>query len=257
MSDDAVAIETARTRALTDLRGKGHRSLSVVIPAYNEAVRLSPTILAIHQFLVDRNYDGEILVVDDGSRDGTRQEIEKFQRSLPMLRILGYDKNRGKGFAVRTGMLAATREAILFSDADLSTPIREIDRLWPWFDSGYDVVIASRSKESSHVAAHQAFYRENMGRVFNALVSILAIRGIRDTQCGFKLFRKETARRLFSELRTNGFAFDVEILVRARDQRKKIAEVGVHWMNSPDSRVHPLKDSARMLLELLRMRRIL
>jgi dolichyl-phosphate beta-glucosyltransferase len=257
MSEGVAGVEVPRARPVEDAKPGVRRSLSVVIPAYNETARLPSTIRAIHQFLLDRNYDAEILVVDDGSRDATRSEVEQLRRALPLLRVLGYEKNRGKGFAVRTGVLGATREAVLFSDADLSTPIGEIDRLWPWFDAGYDVVIASRSRPSSDVRVHQPFYRENMGRVFNAIVSMLALRGIRDTQCGFKLFRRETAVGLFSKLKTNGFAFDVEILVRARDERKKIAEVGVHWVNSPDSRVHAVKDSARMLLELLRMRRLL
>jgi dolichyl-phosphate beta-glucosyltransferase len=226
----------------------------VVIPAYNEESRLPPTIKEIHRFLVHRSYDAEILVVDDGSRDRTRAVAKEAEAVCPSLRVLGYPKNRGKGFAVKTGVLAATRDAILFSDADLSTPIEELDRLWSWMDRGYDVVVASRSRHSSDVVVRQPFYREYMGRTFNMIVSMIAVRGIRDTQCGFKLFRRDAAHRIFSRLATDGFAFDVEALLRARKSGLRIAEVGVRWINSPQSRVHPVRDSARMLLEILRMR---
>lgn len=230
------------------------RSLSVVIPAYNEEARLPSSLKEIHAFLVNRAYDAEILVVDDGSRDHTRATVTKLQASLPLLRILGYPKNMGKGFAVKTGILAANCKAILFSDADLSTPIAEIDRFWPWFDSGYDIVVASRARQTSEIVVRQPFCRETMGRIFNAIVSMVAVRGIRDTQCGFKLFQRDAARRIFSKLVTHGFAFDVETLLRARRNGMKIAEVGVRWIDSPHSRVHPVWDSARMLIEVLRMR---
>jgi dolichyl-phosphate beta-glucosyltransferase len=234
-----------------------HRSLSVVIPSFNESARLPSSLRDVHKFLVDRGYDAEILVVDDGSKDGTRDQVEKLRSSLPLVRVLGYEQNKGKGFAVKTGVLASTREAILFSDADLSTPIAELDRLWTWFDRGYDIVAASRAKETAEILVRQPFYREWIGRIFNAIISMVLIRGIRDTQCGFKLFRREIARQVFSNLRTNGFAFDVEVLAQARKLGFKIAEVGVRWINSTTSQVHPLKDSARMLLEILRIRRFL
>src|SRR6185295_1319333 len=182
------------------------RSLSVVIPSYNEENRLPSTVKEIHSFLVSRGYAAEILVVDDGSVDRTRAVAETLQASNPLLRVLGYPRNMGKGFAVKTGMLAATREAVLFSDADLSTPIEELDRLWPFFDRGFDVVAASRALPTSKLVVRQPFYRENMGRMFNAIVSMVAMRGIRDTQCGFKLFRRSAARQIFSKLITPGFA---------------------------------------------------
>ncbi len=233
---------------------RASRSLSVVIPAFDEEHRIGRSLETIHAYLLRQGYEAEILVVDDGSRDRTRDVVLDLARSLTLVRLLGYAGNRGKGFAVRTGVLAASREAVLFSDADLSTPISELDRLWPHYDAGRDVVIASRSVSRSRIVEHQPFYRENMGRMFNALVSMFVVRGFRDTQCGFKLFRRETAARLFSQLLTDGFAFDVEILLRARKLGLKVAEVGVEWHNSAPSKVRAVQDSARMLLELLRVR---
>lgn len=233
------------------------RSLSVVIPAYNEEVRLPRTLREIHAFLSERGYDAEILVVDDGSRDGTAAAARELGRTLPMIRVLSYGRNRGKGFAVRTGMLAATKEAALFCDADHSTPIGDIDGLWRAFDRGADTVIASRHLAGSDIRLRQPLYRRVMGRAFNLIVSLFGIRGIRDTQCGFKLFRTSLARRIFAATRTDGFAFDVEALMRARQEGSRIVEVPVRWVNAPDSRVRAVRDSWRMLLEILRMRGLL
>jgi dolichyl-phosphate beta-glucosyltransferase len=231
------------------------RSVSVIIPAYNEERRLPATLQSLHSFLDRPGYDAEIIVVDDGSRDGTRERASALK--LPLVRVLGYSRNRGKGFAVRTGVLAATREAVLFSDADHSTPVSEIERLWPWLDEGYDVAIGSRHAAGSQLIVRQPLRRRIMGRAFNLIVSFAGVRGINDTQCGFKLFRKDAARRIFSRLRTCGFAFDVEVLLHARRWGLRVREVGVQWTNSPDSRVHPVRDSARMLVEILKMRGVL
>ena len=232
----------------------GCRSLSVVIPAFNEEERLGRTVRAVHDFLNQRSYDAEILVVNDGSRDETLARATRLAVELHGVRVLGLTQNRGKGFATRAGVLESTRDAVLFMDADLSVPISDIDRLWPWFDAGYDVVIGSRRAPGADLVVRQPLHRRILGRVFHPIVSLLGVRGIRDTQCGFKLFRREAARKLFQKLRTDGFAFDVEILMEARRCGLPIREVGVRWTNSPDSRVRPLRDSARMLAEVLRMR---
>ena len=229
------------------------RSLSVVVPAYNEEVRLPPSLLRIHSFLVDRGYDAEVLVVDDGSRDGTLARVEELRASLPLLRVLSYPTNRGKGFAVKTGVLAATRGTILVTDADLSTPMDNIDRLWSWYDRGYPVVIGSRGLAQSELVVRQRLLRESMGKTFNFIISMLGVRGLRDTQCGFKVFSAEAARILFGDLLTPGFAFDVEVLIRARLAGMKIAEVPVQWLNSPASKVRIVRDSLRMLLDVLRL----
>jgi dolichyl-phosphate beta-glucosyltransferase len=229
-------------------------SLSVVIPAYNEERRLPPTLEAVHSFFARRGDEFEIIVVDDGSSDRTLDAVHGLQASLPGLRVLRQPRNLGKGAAVRAGVLASRGGAVLFSDADLSTPIECVDLLWPWLGRGYDVAIGSRSRVDSEVLVHQSFVRENMGRTFNRIVGLLGVRGIRDTQCGFKLFSARAAKRLFAGLRTRGFAFDVEVLIRARRLGYRIAEVGVRWINSSDSRVRAGRDSCKMLLEILRMR---
>jgi dolichyl-phosphate beta-glucosyltransferase len=233
------------------------RSLSVVIPSYNEEARLPRTLREVGDFLASRGCDAEILVVDDGSRDRTREAATAAGASCPLVKVLGYLDNRGKGFAVRTGFLAATREAVLVSDADLSTPIGELDRMWPFYDQGYDVVIGSRRLSGARLEIPQPLYRRGMGRAFNLIVSTLAVRGFQDTQCGFKLFRRAASQEMFRGLRTRGFAFDVELLLRARRLGLRVREVPVRWINSPDSRVRVLRDSARMLREIFRMRGLL
>ena len=233
------------------------RSISIVIPAYNEEQRLPRTLERIHRYVCDRGHDAEILVVDDGSRDRTREVVQALQRDMPGLRLLGGRTNHGKGHVVREGILAARREAVLFSDADLSTPIEELDRLWPWYDRGFPVVIASRHLETPSGWVRQSFRRKAMGRVFNMVLSMLGVRGIRDTQCGFKLFRTEVGRRIFSRITTRGYAFDVEALLLARSMGHRIAEVGVRWVDAAGSHVSPVRDSARMLLQVLRIRKLL
>lgn len=230
------------------------RSLSVVIPAYNEEARLAQTVLETDAFLRDQGYEAEIIIVDDGSIDHTRQVSEDLQRRVPGLRVIGYDRNRGKGFAVKTGFLAARRDAVLFSDADHSTHISQLNRLWPWYDRGYAIVIGSRALKDSSIVVRQPLSRRIMGRTFNMILATLGLRGIRDSQCGFKLFRKDSSGILFRRLKTEGFAFDVELLLRARDAGLRIAEVGVRWENSPASHVHALRDPLKMLLDVCRMR---
>jgi len=230
------------------------RSLSVVIPAFNEEARLPETLPRIHGFLAERAYDAEIIVVDDGSRDRTSERVNALRSSLPMVRLRTHAGNTGKGFAVLSGVGQATHEAVLFTDADLSTPIEEIERLWNAYDRGFDVVIGSRRLPGSQIPVVQPMHRRIMGHVFNGVVSLLCIRGIRDTQCGFKLFRTEALRRIVPRMRTQGFAFDVEILMRAREMGYRIAEVGVRWSDDRRSRIRPIQDSSQMLLQLLRMR---
>lgn len=230
------------------------RTLSVVIPAYNEEQRLPGTVRAIQAYLDARGYDGEIVAVDDGSLDRTGERLEALRPDCPALRLIRFPVNHGKGFAVRCGMLAATRDAVLFTDADLSTPISEIERFWPAFDEGAAVVIASRPLAASSGLLHQTWRRRVMGRVFNGALSLMGVRGFRDTQCGFKLFRREVVGPLFEPLLTLGFAFDVEILLRARRKGHRVVELPVRWTEVGGSRVDPLRDSARMLRDVWRLR---
>jgi len=223
--------------------------LSVVIPAYNEAVRLPPTLRRLSAYLASRPH--EILVVDDGSRDGTADAARS--TDCPGLQILRTELNRGKGHAVRRGMLAARGERCLMTDADLSTPIEDLARLERSLDEGCDVAIGSRALPGADVQVHQPWYRENAGRAFNLMVRILALPDLRDTQCGFKLWRGEAARDAFGATRLDGFCFDVEALYVARKQGRRIAEVPVTWRNDAGTRVGTLRGMTAFL-DLLRIR---
>ncbi len=227
--------------------------LSVVIPAYNEARRLPGTLQRLRAYFTSRSIAVEVLVVDNRSSDGTAAAGAAVD--WPAIRIVEEAARAGKGAAVRTGMLAAQGQYVLFSDADLSTPIEEVDALLTAIHAGADVAIASRGLPASRVEVHQPWYRERMGKTFNALVQLLVLRGIKDTQCGFKCFRAAAVGPLFEPLQTAGFGFDVEVLARACDLGFQIAEVPTRWINSPDSRVRPGVDSVRMFLELLAIRR--
>jgi dolichyl-phosphate beta-glucosyltransferase len=228
--------------------------LSVVVPAYNEAKRIGATLKKIHEYLLTKNYRSEIIVVDDGSTDDTIRLLRKTVQEMPFIRLIENGVNRGKGYSVRAGMLNSQGEIILFSDADLSTPIQELDKLAVWFDRGYDIAIASRALSESEILVRQPWPRELMGKTFNKLVQLLTVSGIMDTQCGFKLFKKEAARVLFEKQTVCGFGFDVEILFMANKNGYRIKEVPVRWVNSPDSRVHIVKDSFSMLCDLVRIR---
>jgi len=218
----------------------------VVIPAYNEARRLPPTLERIQRHLAGRSH--EIIVVDDGSADDTAERAR-----AAGAQVLGHGGNRGKGYSVRQGMLAARGARRLMSDADLSTPIEELDRLLARMDEGYDVVIASRALPGSNVEVRQPWYRENMGRVFNLCVRALALPGLQDTQCGFKLFSAAAAERAFALARLDGFSFDVEALFVARRLGFRIAEVPVTWRNDEATRVDTLK-GALAFADLARIR---
>jgi dolichyl-phosphate beta-glucosyltransferase len=189
-------------------------------------------------------------VVDDGSKDKTKEVVEQF----PDVRLIAQPKNMGKGAAVRRGMLESTGDFRVFTDADFSTPIYELEKLLEKFNSGFDVCIGSRAVDRSLVKEHQPFYREYMGRIYNWIVQLLVIRGIKDTQCGFKGFTKKAAELVFSNTKIDGFSFDVEALYVAKLNNFKIAEVPVEWYNDDRSTVHPIKDSLRMFFEILKIR---
>lgn len=225
--------------------------LSIVIPAYNEEARLGASLETATAFVAARGLDAEILVVDDGSADRTSEIAERFaDRGVRAIRQI---PNRGKGAAVRRGVLESRGRRVLISDADFSTPVEEVETLAPHLEDAR-LAIGSRAVRGARITLHQPLYRELMGKTFNFLIQCLGVRGVRDTQCGFKLLDGETARDLFADLVTPGFAFDVELIWLAQRRGHAIAEVGVEWRNSPDSRVDPLLDPPRMLLEILRFR---
>ena len=210
-------------------------ALSVVIPAWNEALRLPATLARVVAFLRSRRNPFEVLVVDDGSTDGTAAVARAY--GDPAVRLVSYPDNRGKGHAVRTGMLAASGALCLMTDADLSTPIEDLRLLEEALGRGFDVAIGSRALATSNVEVRQNAFREGVGRLFNLAVRFMLLRDLRDTQCGFKLFTSEAARSAFSATRMGGFSFDVEALVAARRRGFRIAEVGVTWRNDVASRV--------------------
>mgnify|MGYP005839984897 CR=1 FL=1 len=235
----------------------GENYISVVIPAYNEEKRIGGTIERIHFYLSSRELQFEILVVDDGSADSTPALVSELARELENIVLISYRPNRGKGCAVKTGVLASRGRFVLVSDADLSTPIEEADKLLELCKGRIDVAFGSRALPDSRVEIEQGLLRRIMGRIFNLLVRTLALPGVRDTQCGFKCFKGEVARDLFSKQVTEGFAFDVELLARAVQQGYRIQEVPIHWLNVASSTVRPFRDSLKMLRDLLRVKRLL
>ena len=228
--------------------------LSVVIPAYNEERRIGPTLERIVTYLRTRPWTSEILVVIDGSRDRTVEVVEGVRTERPALHVLDDPVNRGKGHCVRRGMLAARGDLRLFSDADLSTPIEEVERLMAAIAAGHDVAIGSRRLPQSRIDVPQPWWRQAMGRSFNWCVRRFAVPDIADTQCGFKLFSADAAKRIFLRQRIEQFGFDVEVLWIARRLGLRVAEVPVTWLDDPDSKVRPVSDACRMLVDLLRIR---
>jgi dolichyl-phosphate beta-glucosyltransferase len=225
--------------------------ISIVIPAFNEALRLPATLERVERHLASMAIPAEVIVVDDGSRDGTAEVVRQRAEHWPQLKLVAAERNRGKGAAVRLGMAAARGRYRVFSDADLSVPIDDLELLLRPLRAGAGVAIASRGLRDSQVELHQPWYRETMGKIFNRLVRIFVLGGVHDTQCGFKAFTAEVAERVFPALQTRGFGFDVEVLYRAQHAGYRIVEVPTRWINSPQSRVHPIRHSAAMFLELL------
>jgi dolichyl-phosphate beta-glucosyltransferase len=229
-------------------------TLTFIIPAYNESVRIRPTLHALLRYVREQNWEAEILVVNDGSSDDTAQIVREYGRSHPQVLLLENPGNRGKGFSVRNGMLHARGDICLFTDADLSSPMTEAQKLFDAIDRGADVAIGSRWLRTELQTERQPLYRQAFGRIFNlALRVILGLR-FADTQCGFKAFRRDAAQRIFSLQRIERWGFDPEILFLARRAGLRVEEVPVLWAHSEGTRLHPLRDGLRMFLEVLRVR---
>ncbi len=226
--------------------------LSVVIPAFNEESRISHTLSQVVDYLTARDYTWEIVVADDGSRDATAGLVDQVIIDHPNIQILRLP-HRGKGWAVKNGMLAARGEYRLLCDADLSVPIAQVERLLPPLGPGSDIVLGSREAPGAARIGEPA-RRHLMGRLFNLLVSRLAVPGLADTQCGFKCFRGAAAEDLYPRQTMDGFAFDVELLYLARKRGLTFAEVGVDWYYRSQSKVRPVRDSFAMTLDLLKIR---
>ena len=229
---------------------------TLVLPAYNERARIEPCIREVAAWVRTRpgGRDWEVLVVDDGSTDGTAERAREIAKDAGLdLDVLSYARNRGKGAAIRAGVLASTGDPVLVSDVDLSTPLTEFDKLAARLADA-PVAIGSRAIQEELVRKRQAFYRVLLGRAGNRLIQLLAVPGIRDTQCGFKLFRGDAARELFRRARVDRFAWDVEILYLARRSGHAIAEVPVLWFNSPESKVRVVRDAVQTLWDVARIR---
>jgi len=237
----------------------GATSVSVVIPAYNEQGDIAAALDGILEFATAFPGICEIIVVDDGSTDGTAAVVEAARQrradSPVALRLLRHGRNLGKGAAVRNGILAATGDLVLFTDADLSAPITEAPRLLePVARGECDIASGSRALDRRLIGVRQGFFRENAGRIFNVLVRILTRLPIRDTQCGFKVFRRQPALPVFQAQRIGGFAFDVEVLYLAQRRGLRIREIPVRWNHVAHTKVHIVRDSLRMFLDVLRIR---
>ena len=229
--------------------------LSIVVPAFNEEQRLPKSLESIAHYLKSRSLRAEVLVVDDGSTDATAKIVEASRSRLPGLRLISNDRNHGKGFTVRRGMLEARGEIALFTDADLSTPIEEVDRFLALLrDNAYDGAIGSRAVDRSLIEIHQPALRERAGIIFNRIVRWTTGLPFQDTQCGFKAFRRVKSRPIFERQRTEGFGFDPEILFLAQREGLCIAEVPVRWRHNPATKVNMFRDSLRMFLDLLAIR---
>lgn len=227
------------------------RDWSVVIPAYNEAMRLPAYLKEVVAYFDGRDQPYEVVVVDDGSRDATADCVRELARLHPSVRLHALPENRGKGCAVRTGMTVAGGALRLMADADGATPIVEVKRLEAAMQAGADLAVGSRALPDPSVVVRARTHRKLSGQVWSRLVRALGVSGVVDTQCGFKLFRGPVADDLFRPLRTEGFGFDVELLLLARRRGYRIVEVPINWTDQPGSKVGVLKDGPRMLAQIV------
>jgi dolichyl-phosphate beta-glucosyltransferase len=233
--------------------------LSLIIPAYNEAARIGSTLEQVLSYLQRQPYRSEVLVVDDGSTDGTDAIVAGYE---PAVQLIRFATNRGKGAAIREGMLRARGRYRVFTDADLSTPIEELEPMLRHLESDADVCVGSRELEPRLLVRPQPVYRRWMGRIFRRIVQWLVfsdmpqLREIEDTQCGFKGFRAEVAVAIFPRVRLEGFGFDVEVLYLAAQAGYRIVQIPVRWRNDPRSHVRLWRDPLRMLIEVSRIRHL-
>lgn len=227
---------------------------SFIIPAYNESSRIRPTFDELLRYTEQRNWDVEIIVVDDGSRDDTAQIVREYGKSHPQITLVENPSNRGKGYSVRNGMLHARGDVCLFTDADLSSPITEAQKLFDTISAGADVAIGSRWLRAELQTERQPLYRQAFGRIFNLVLRLFLGLNFADTQCGFKAFRRDAAQRLFPLQKIERWGFDPEILFLARRADLTVKEVPVVWAHSEGTRLHPFRDGLRMFVEVLRIR---
>jgi len=227
--------------------------LSIVIPAYKEEERIHKILDAIIKYQESKNFPIEVIVVVDGSPDKTAEVVSEYKKKIPGLEIIDRKENKGKGYTVREGVMATKRRYILFSDADNSTPIEQVDKLLKHKED-YPVIIGSRYIKGGRLAHPQGVVRKLGGRVINLVIRMFAVRGIKDTQCGFKLFEHDAAKEIFKRMTFERFSFDIEILAIARRHKYKIKEAGIVWYDDPHSTVSPIKDGLKMIRDAWRVR---
>jgi dolichyl-phosphate beta-glucosyltransferase len=227
---------------------------SLIIPAYNESQRIRPTLDRVLQHIKEQSWDAEVIVVNDGSQDDTARIVKDYGRDHPNVRLVENGRNRGKGYSVRNGMLHANGDVCLLSDADLSSPITESQKLFDAIAEGADIAIGSRWLRVELQTERQPFYRQVFGRIFNLLLRIVLGLNFKDTQCGFKAFRRDAAQQVFSLQKIERWGFDPEVLFLARQLGLCVVEVPVLWAHSAGTRLHPFRDGMLMGLEILRIR---
>ena len=227
---------------------------SIIIPAYNEGARLGATLDRVLNHIADRHWDAEVIVVNDGSRDNTAELVRARAKANSVVRLIENPGNRGKGYSVRNGMLNANGEILLFTDADLSSPIEEASKLFTAIEGGADVAIGSRWVQPNLQAQRQSLLRQFYGRIFNLALRILLGLKFKDTQCGFKAFTRNSARTLFPKQTIERWGFDAELLYIAHRCGLNVKEVAVVWSHSEGTRISPLRDGLRMFTEVLAIR---
>jgi dolichyl-phosphate beta-glucosyltransferase len=231
-------------------------ALSIVIPAFNESATIANTLRLVREYLNSRHLQYQVIVCADGT-DGTREAAAEFAKGDLRFQIIGSPERGGKGRGVRSGILRATGDIVGFIDADYKTPIEELDKLLPWFEQGYDLVIGSRKVADAQVSVAQPLHRRMGSRAFHRIMQgLVGLSGICDTQCGFKFFTRDAARQIFSQQRIDGYMFDVEVLRLAKLLNLRVKEVGVRWRDDGDSRYDPIAGTWRNARELLRIRQM-
>lgn len=228
--------------------------LSLIMPAYNEGFRIEASLEAADEYLRSLGRPYEIIVVEDGSTDDTLSIVERVAKRYPAIWPISYGSNRGKGYAVRQGMIASRGAFAAFSDVDLSAPLEELDKLLKAMNKGFDIAIGSRGVRGAQLTTRQPLYREFGGKALNLIIQALAVPGIWDTQCGFKLFRGDVARDVFSKAFLDGWGFDVEVLYLARKMGYRVAEVPVKWGHGENSKIRPVQAALQVIRDIIRMR---
>ncbi len=258
MAFDRSGIQLIRSADTTEMSDSGAPFVSLIIPAFNEAHRLEASLDALHGYLASVPWPHEVVLVIEKSSDGTLDIARRVEDARPYLTVIGNDVQRGKGYAVRTGMLRARGAIAFFMDADLSTPLAEIDRFVARFsgDPKVEVLVGNRQHTHSEILTQQHFLRRKMGQTFNAILRMIAGIRLADTQCGFKAFRRTAREAIFSLQKIDGFAFDVEVLLLAGRLGFSVEDMPVQWANAQGSKVRIVRDSWRMLCDAIRVRRL-